>query len=110
MYNLMKEYREISLQIIDEIKGEGDPEVISNLLDKRQKVLDKANKDNQLQRFRIQYAQNGLDKLDEEMRSLLAELLEKTKEEMRVHRKKQNATSAYMKTNKPMGNIFTIKS
>lgn len=110
MYNLIKEYKEISLQIIAEIKGEGDPEVISSLLNERQKILDKATNKNQIQRFRIQYAQNGLDKLDEEMRTLLSELLEKTKEEMRVHRKKQNASNAYMKTNKPMGNIFTIES
>lgn len=110
MYNLIKEYKEISLQIITEIKGEGNPEVISNLLDKRQKILDKATKSNQIQRFRIQYAQNGLDKIDEQMRDLLSKLLEKTKEEMRVHRKKQNASNAYMKANKPMGNIFTIES
>lgn len=110
MYNLIKEYKEISFQIIIEIKGEGNPEVISDLLDKRQKILDKATENNQIQRFRIQYAQNGLDKVDEEMRNLLSELLEKTKEEMRVHRKKQNATNAYMKSNKPMGNIFTTES
>lgn len=110
MYNLIKEYKEISLQVIAEIRGEGDPEKISSLLDERQKTLDKAVESNQLQRFRIQYAQNSLDKLDEEMKSLLAELLEKTKEEIRIHRKKQNATEAYMKTNKPAGNIFTVES
>ena len=110
MYNLIKEYKEISLQIIREIKGEGNPEVISNLLNKRQQILDKATENNQIQRFRIQYAQNNLDKVDEEMKNLLSELLEKTKEEMRNHRKKQNATNAYIKTNKPMGNIFTIES
>lgn len=110
MYNLIKEYKELSSRIITEIKGEGNSEVISDLLDERQKILDKATNNNQLQRFRIQYAQSGLDKVDEEMRSLLCELLEKTKEEMRVHRKKQNATNAYMKTNKPTGNIFTIES
>lgn len=110
MYNLIKEYKEVSFQIITEIKGEGRPEVISDLLDKRQKILDRATETNQIQRFRIQYAQNGLDKIDEEMRKLLSELLEKTKEEMRLHRKKQNATNAYMKTNKPTGNIFTVES
>lgn len=110
MYNLIKSYEEISLRIIKEIKGEGDPEIISSLLDERQKILDKVAETNQLQRFRIQYAQNGLDKLDEDMRNQLSELLEKTKEEMRVHRKKQNASSAYMKTNKPTGNIFSVES
>lgn len=110
MYNLIKEYKEISFQIIEEIKGEGRPDVISSLLDKRQTILDKTTENNQIQRFRIQYAQNGLDKVDEEMRSLLSELLENTKEEMRQHRKKQNATNAYIKTNKPIGNIFTIES
>lgn len=110
MYSLIKEYKEISFRIITEIKGEGDPEVISDLLDKRQKILDKATENNQIQRFRIQYAQNNLDKIDEEMRSLLSELLKKTKEEMKSHRKKQNASTAYMNTNKPSGNIFTIES
>lgn len=110
MYDLIKEYKEISLDIINEINISGDPEVISILLDKRQEVLNKATETNQLQRFRIQYKQNGLDKVDEEMRMLLQELLDKTKEEMRIHRKKQNANTAYMKTNKPVGNIFTIES
>lgn len=110
MYSLIKEYKDISLQIIKEIEGDGNPETISSLLDKRQLILDKVTETNQLQRFRIQYAQNGLDRLDEKMRELLSALLDKTKEEMRAHRKKQNASNAYMKSNKPMGNIFTIES
>lgn len=110
MYNLIKEYKDISVQIIVEIKGEGNPDTISQLLDKRQKILDKVTINNQLQRFRIQYAQNGLDKLDEEMRELLSDLLNKTKEEIKTHRKKQNASKAYITSNKTSGNIFTIES
>ena len=110
MYNLIKKYEEISLLIINEINISGDPEAISILLNKRQEVLNKATETNQLQRFRIQYKQNGLDKVDEEMKVLLQGLLDKTKEEMRVHRKKQNASTAYMKTSNPVTNIFTIES
>lgn len=110
MYNIIKEYKNISLQIILEIKENGDQEKVSILLDKRQVLLDEVTKSNQLQRFRIQYAQNGLDKIDEEMRLLLLDLLSRTKEEMRVHRKKQNASNAYMKSSKPTSNIFSTKS
>lgn len=110
MYNLIKEYKELSLRIIKEIKGDGNPEIISNLLNERQKILDKATENNQIQRFRIQYAQHELDKLDEEMKTLLSDLLKKTKEEMKAHRKKQNASTAYMNTSKQRGNIFSIES
>lgn len=110
MYNIIREYKNISLQIMSEIKGNGDQEVVSMLLDKRQVLLDEVTKSNQLQRFRIQYAQNGLDKIDEEMRLLLLELLNKTKEEMKIHKKKQNASNAYMKSKKPTSNIFSTKS
>lgn len=110
MYNLIKEYKDISLRIISEIKTTEDQDKISLLLDKRQQILDKVTESNQIQRFRIQYAQNGLDKIDEEMRILLTELLNKTKEELRVHRKKKNASNAYVRSTKSGGNIFTVKS
>lgn len=110
MYDLIKEYKYISLEIINEINTTEDPEVISSLLDRRQEILNKATETNQLQRFRIQYKQSGLDKIDEEMRDLLQTLLNKTKEEMKSHRRKQNASTAYMKTTKPADNIFTVES
>ena len=110
MYDLVKRYKEISFQIIDVINRVGDPEIISELLNERQEVLNKATETNQLQRFRIQYKQFELDKVDEEMKILLQELIDKTKEEMRIHRKKQNASNAYINTTKPTGNIFTIES
>ena len=111
MYNTIKDYKDISLEILREIKeGQGDQEKVSELLDKRQELLDKVTRENQLQRFRIQYAQQGLDKLDEEMRLLLLDLLNKTKEELIVHKKKQNASNAYMKSNRVSRNIFSTKS
>lgn len=110
MYNIIKEYKDISLEIISEIKENGDQEKVSILLDKRQVLLDKVSQSNQLQRFRIQYALNELDKIDEEMRTLLMDLLTKTKEEMRIHKKNQNANNAYMRSNKTTGNIFSTKS
>lgn len=111
MYNIIKEYKDISLEILEEIKdGNGDQEKVSILLDKRQTLLDRVTKENQLQRFRIQYAQQGIDKIDEEMRLLLTDLLNKTKEEMVVHRKKQNASNAYINSNRTSRNIFSTKS
>ncbi|CEN79306.1 flagellar protein FliT [Paraclostridium sordellii] len=105
MKEFAKKYKEISLDIINELETD-DTYDIDELLDKRQELLDNIN-DEKL--FKQMLVEDGILEIDEKIHSLLKEKIIKVKMEIKEHKKSIQANNSYVNFSKKKLNIFNKK-
>lgn len=105
MEELAKKYKEISLDIIDNLEKD-DSYDVNILLDKRQEILDSINDRNL---FKQMLVEDGILEIDEKIHSLLKEKMIKVKIEIKEHKKSIQANNSYVSFNKDKLNIFNKK-
>ncbi|MBS6506834.1 MAG: flagellar protein FliT [Paraclostridium bifermentans] len=105
MIELANKYKDISLDIINKLKNK-DIEEINELLDIRQNILDDVTNSKQFKE--ILFKENILD-IDENIKSLLKEQIEHTKEEIKEHNRSKKASMSYINIGKENLNIFNKK-
>ncbi|CEP81886.1 flagellar protein FliT [Paraclostridium sordellii] len=105
MKEFAKKYKEISLDIINELETD-DTYDIDELLDKRQEILDNIN-DEKL--FKQMLVEDGILEIDEKIHSLLKEKIIKVKMEIKEHKKSIQANNSYVNFSKKKLNIFNKK-
>lgn len=105
MKELAKKYKEISLDIIENLEKD-DSYDVNILLDRRQEILDSVN-DRKL--FKQILVEEGILEIDETIHSLLKEKVTKVKMEIREHKKSIQANNLYVNFSKEKLNIFNKK-
>ena len=105
MKELAKKYKEISLDIIENLEKD-DSYDVNILLDRRQEILDSVN-DRKL--FKQILVEEGILEIDETIQSLLKEKVTKVKMEIREHKKSIQANNSYVNFSKEKLNIFNKK-
>lgn len=105
MKEFAKKYKEISLDIINELETD-DTYDIDELLDKRQEILDNIN-DEKL--FKQMLVEDGILEIDGKIHSLLKEKIIKVKIEIKEHKKSIQANNSYVNFSKKKLNIFNKK-
>lgn len=108
MYNRIEEYKKYTLNMIEIIDNTPDYQYkVAELLDKRQAIIDSFLASDEMARFRVLYEEYNLAALDDELRTLLTNELNKTKDDIIEQKKKRVANSAYTKINREGFNIFS---
>ena len=108
MYNRIEEYKKYTLDMIEIIDSTPDYQYkVAELLDKRQAIIDSFLASDEMARFRVLYEEYNLTALDDELRTLLTDELNKTKDDIIEQKKKRVANSAYTKINREGFNIFS---
>lgn len=108
MYNRIEEYKKYTLNMIEIIDNTPDYQYkVAELLDKRQAIIDSFLASDEMARFRVLYEEYNLTALDDELRTLLTDELNKTKDDIIEQKKKRVANSAYTKINREGFNIFS---
>ena len=103
--NNIQLYKQISLDIISAIKNE-KIDIISELLDKRQEILD-IEEDNK--EFRISLSNYGILDIDKEIQKLLSESILKVKSDIKRHKQSVQANNSYTNSFRENLNIFYKK-
>ncbi|RDY24506.1 hypothetical protein CHF27_002380 [Romboutsia maritimum] len=98
-------YKEISLKIIKTLNDEQFEE-IDYLLQQREDVLNEEIKKDELKKMLIE---NGLLEVDKQIKSLFDEKMTKIKDEIKEHKRLNQANSSYINFNKEKLNIFNKK-
>lgn len=105
MKEFAKKYKEISLDIINELEADDNYD-IDELLDKRQEILDNINDKNL---FKQMLVEDGILEIDGKIQSLLKEKIIKVKIEIKEHKKSIQANNSYVNFSKKKLNIFNKK-
>lgn len=105
MVEIVKLYKKISLELIDELNKEEFSKV-EEFLNKRQEILDQASNPKNLKQLLID---DGILGIDKEIHRLLSENISKVKNELKEHRLSQQANNSYTSFNKEKLNIFNKK-
>ena len=103
--NNIQLYKQISLDIISAIKSE-KIDIISELLDKRQEILD-IEQDNE--EFRISLSNDGILDIDKEIQKILSESILKVKSDIKRHKQSVQANNSYTNSFRENLNIFYKK-
>lgn len=109
MYNRIEEYKKYTLDMIETIDN-NTPDYqykVAELLDKRQAIIDSFLTSNEMARFRVLYREHNINALDDKLKTLLTDELNKTKDDIIEQKKKRVANSAYTKINREGFNIFS---
>ncbi len=106
--NILKEYKEITEYIIQNI--DNDYENLDKLMDKRQQLIDELFKKSSIDIEEIKqvYVLTGLLELDKKLECTIKEKQEMVKEEIKKIHKIKNANNAYEK-NRKINNFFSAK-
>ena len=108
MHKKIELYKELTLEMINVMNKEGDyQDKIAELLDKRQAIIDSFISNEDVIQFRVLYRDYDIAKLDNELKELLTEELNKTKTDIIEQKKKRIANSAYSKVNREGLNLFS---
>ncbi|CEN89081.1 flagellar protein FliT [Paraclostridium sordellii] len=105
MEELAKKYKEISLDIIDNLE-KNDSYDVNILLDKRQEILENINDRNLFKQILVE---DGILEIDKKIHSLLKEKMIKIKMEIKEHKKSIQANNSYANFSKEKLNIFNKK-
>lgn len=103
--NNIQLYKQISLDIISAIKSE-KIDIISELLDKRQEILDIEENNEE---FRISLSNDGILDIDKEIQKLLSESILKVKSDIKRHKQSVQANNSYTNSFRENLNIFYKK-
>jgi len=98
-------YKQISLEIIEAIKND-NIDTLSELFDKRQSILNESNDKNSLKES---FIKSDIVEIDNEIKNLLSKEIEKTKQEIKEHRRSTVVNNSYIQNNKENLNIFNKK-
>ena len=110
MYNRIEEYKKYTLEMISIIGTTPDYQFkVAELLEKRQTILDSIVTSDELARFRVLYKECDLAVLDDELKTLLTNEINKTKHDIIEQKKQRVASSAYTKVNREGFNIFSTR-
>lgn len=110
MYNRIEEYKKYTLEMIASIGNIPDYQFkVAELLEKRQSILDSFATADELARFRVLYQECNVAILDDELKSLLTNEINKTKNDIIEQKKQRVASSAYTKVNREGFNIFSTR-
>lgn len=103
---LLKEYKEITLSIINSIEKEQE---VLKLMDKRENILEKLfSKENNKEEIKKAYLELDLIALDKKLKETIEKERILVKEEIRNLHNIKNANNAYEK-NRRVNNFFTAK-
>jgi len=98
-------YKQISLEIIEAIKND-NIDILNELFDKRQSILNESNDKNSLKES---FIKSDIVEIDNEIKNLLSKEIEKTKNEIKEHRRSTVVNNSYIQNNKENLNIFNKK-
>ena len=98
-------YKQISLEIIEAIKND-NIDILNELFDKRQSILNESNDKNSLKES---FIKSDIVEIDNEIKNLLSKEIEKTKNEIKEHRRSIQVNNSYIQNNKENLNIFNKK-
>lgn len=108
MHEKIELYKELTLEMISIMNKEGDyQDKIAELLDKRQVIIDSFTTSEDVIQFRVLYRDYDITSLDNELKELLTQELNKTKTDIIEQKKKRIANSAYSKVNREGLNLFS---
>ena len=98
-------YKQISLEIINAIEN-NNVDILNELFKKRQKILDNSENINKLKDNLIKYE---VLEIDNKIKALLSKEIEKTKNEIKEHRRSTMVNNSYIQNNKEILNLFNKK-
>ena len=108
MNNKIEDYRKYTFEMIDVIGKEHNYQFrVAELLDKRQSIIDSFSTSEELAEFRRLYNSFDIKALDDELKELLTNELNKTKHDIIEHKKQRVANNAYTKVNRVGFNLFS---
>lgn len=105
MEKITKEYKEISLELIEKLKS-NDVDDINEMLDKRQEIIEDVIDE---KAFKDILIKNGIKDIDNQIHVLLEEKIDEIKNKIKDHNKSKQANDFYMNFNKDKLNIFNKK-
>ena len=105
MEKITKEYKEISLELIEKLKS-NDIDDINEILDKRQEIIEDVIDE---KAFKDILIKNGIKDIDNQIHVLLEEKIDEIKNKIKDHNKSKQANDFYMNFNKDKLNIFNKK-
>lgn len=108
MYNKLEEYKKYTIDMINSINSEPNYQYkVAELLEKRQLIIDSFISNDDIVRFRRLYNEYNIATLDDELKDLLTNELNKTKHNIIEQKKQRVANSAYTRVNREGFNLFS---
>ena len=98
-------YKQISLEIIDALEND-NIDILNELFEKRQSILDNSENINKLKDNLIK---SEILDIDNKIKTLLGKEIEKTKSEIKEHRRSIMVKNSYIQNNKEILNLFNKK-
>ena len=98
-------YKQISLEIIDALEN-NNIDILNELFEKRQNILDNSENINKLKDNLIK---SEILEIDNKIKTLLSIEIEKTKNEIKDHRRSIMVNNSYIQNNKEILNLFNKK-
>ena len=98
-------YKQISLEIIDALEND-NIDILNELFEKRQSILDNSENINKLKDNIIK---SEILDIDNKIKTLLGKEIEKTKSEIKEHRRSIMVNNSYIQNNKEILNLFNKK-
>ena len=98
-------YKQISLEIIDALEND-NIDILNELFEKRQSILDNSENINKLKDNIIK---SEILDIDNKIKTLLSKEIEKTKSEIKEHRRSVMVNNSYIQNNKEILNLFNKK-
>ncbi|MGX4600755.1 flagellar protein FliT [Faecalimicrobium sp. JNUCC 81] len=105
MKEIVKLYKDISLEIIECI-NKSELDKVDSLLNKRQEILESEINKSELKKLLID---NKILDIDKKIHNLLNENIDKVKDEIKEHKVSKQANNNYSYFNKEKLNIFNKK-
>lgn len=107
MDKCIEEYKEISKEILEMLSKE-NYENLESKLEERQVIINKVKLNNR-DEFKNKYVKEDILNIDNEIKLKIEKMLESVKEEIKEHKRKQKASSMYIKNTKNNINLFYKK-
>ena len=98
-------YKQISLEIINAIEN-NNIDILNELFEKRQNILNNSENINKLKDDLIK---SEILEIDNKIKTLLSKEIEKTKSEIKEHRRSIMVNNSYIQNNKEILNLFNKK-
>lgn len=109
MYKKFEKYKELTIEMINNIGIEDNQNKIATLLEDRQSILNSLSTNEELAEFRVLYKEYNMISLDNQLRDLLIKELNQAKTDILNQKKKKAASFAYSKVNREGFNLFSTQ-
>lgn len=109
MYKKFEKYKELTIEMINNIGIEDNQNKIATLLEDRQSILNSLSTNEELAEFRVLYKEYNMISLDNQLRDLLIKELNQAKTDILNQKKKKAANFAYSKVNREGFNLFSTQ-